>query len=280
MGISIFNYLDYRDYLKDYYAHSKRTNPKFSYKYFAIRAQLAAPHLLCMVMNGQRNLSRDVLQKVAKGLALRSGERHYFETLVAFNQAKAPEAKRYYFGLLSGLRRGKPGTLLSAAQYEYLSNWFFPVIRELVAFPDFSDDPRWICAKLARRISARDARRAVETLLHLGLVTRTDDGKYLQTDAGLTTGDDVAGVAVVEFHEQMMALARDILKTTCGKRREISATTAAVSQQQFEEIKSMVRDFRRRVEDYLTHNPGKPDSVYQINIQMIPLTADAAAEEA
>ena len=47
---SVFGYVDYRAFLRDHFQASKRVKRHWSYRYFARKAQLAAPNFLQLVM--------------------------------------------------------------------------------------------------------------------------------------------------------------------------------------------------------------------------------------
>ena len=153
---NIFEYVNYRDYLKDFYKHEKSANPNFSHRYFVKRAGFSSPVQLYRVTEGKRNLTRESIHKFVQGLGLGKREQQYFEILVSFNQAKGPEAKRYYLELLNNMRKEKVGTPLDEGKFEYLSKWFYPAIRELVYLQDFHDDPEWIKRVLKNRVNIKE----------------------------------------------------------------------------------------------------------------------------
>jgi hypothetical protein len=71
---SIYKYIDYRKYLKDFYDESKAAKHYFSYRFFAQRAGLKAPILLKLVIDGKRNLSRKAIDKFITGMGLKEKE--------------------------------------------------------------------------------------------------------------------------------------------------------------------------------------------------------------
>jgi uncharacterized protein (TIGR02147 family) len=83
---SIYGYANYRAFLKDFYYEKKRNNPYYSYRLFSMKAGFRAPNLLKLVMDGDRNLTRNSLAKFVRALKLGEHEAQYFETLVARNQ--------------------------------------------------------------------------------------------------------------------------------------------------------------------------------------------------
>ena len=108
----IFEYIDYRQYLKDYYNESKATMTYFSYRFFAQRAGLNSPILLKLVFDGKRNLSRKSTEKFIKGLNLKEKEAVYFSNLVRFNQAKVVGEKQVYYRVLRSMARMTPQYLI------------------------------------------------------------------------------------------------------------------------------------------------------------------------
>jgi uncharacterized protein (TIGR02147 family) len=87
---SVFQYRDYRQFLCDFYHYKKLTNPYYSYRLFSMKAGFRAPNLLKLVMDGQRNLTRDSVEKFSRALKLTDAEAAYFYDLVYHNQGQFP----------------------------------------------------------------------------------------------------------------------------------------------------------------------------------------------
>lgn len=272
MEINIFEYTDYRQFLKDYYTRSKEDNQNFSYRYFAQKAGISSSNCLHMVISGKRSLNRDYLLKFAKGIGLNKKEQNYLETLVSFSKAKTPEARRYYMELLNGFKNDKIGNILSTAQYEFLSNWYYPVIREMVMLPDFCESYIWIRTKLNNKVSIREIRRAIEGLLKLELLKRDESGKLVQTDNVITTEDTVRHTAAYSFHKQMLVLAHEMLEKVSDSKREALSVTMALTEQQINEVKKMILQFKNDVVDHVVKTQNIPEAVYQMSVYLFPLT--------
>lgn len=101
----LFNYLDYRHFLRDWLTAAKK-HYGFSYRVFSRRAGLKSPSLYKMVMDGERDLIEGSLHKFLEGLSLSAKEKEYFATLVLFNQARTEEHKQRYLGKVRALREG------------------------------------------------------------------------------------------------------------------------------------------------------------------------------
>src|SRR6185436_18708226 len=78
---NIFAYLNYRDFLRDFYQEQKAKNPVFSYQYFANRAGFKSKSFLKLVIDGRKNLTGSSLEKMAQAMKLSPKAFSYFEDL-------------------------------------------------------------------------------------------------------------------------------------------------------------------------------------------------------
>src|SRR5947209_2672039 len=93
MKMRLFEYLDYRQYLKDFCQDQKQQSASYSYRVFANRAKLVSPNYLKLVMDGERPLTEKNLQKFIRGLGLDTKEADYFRALVAYQECADVEEK-------------------------------------------------------------------------------------------------------------------------------------------------------------------------------------------
>lgn len=275
MKPNIFEYTNYRDFLKDSYAHMKEDKPGFSHRFFAKKAGLASPGCLHKVIKGERNLSRDNIQKFSFALGLTKKEQQYFDILVSFNNAKSPEAKRYYIELLHNLKKKKTGMPLADEQFEFYSNWYGPAIIELINLPGFSEDPNWIRAKFGNKITNKQVTNVLETIQKLGLIKRDETGTLKRNNEFAATGDEAQHTAAIFFHQQMLSVANDKLFITPRDEREIEGITMAVSKKQFKEVQSKIREFNDTIMNYLETNTDVPETVMQLHTLFFPLTSSS-----
>ena len=93
----IFKYLDYREFLQDYYRIRKEANSSFSLRAFSDKIGFKAKDFISRVMQGEKNLSEQSIQKVASGLRLGKREPEYFAALVLFKQAETAEERNTHY---------------------------------------------------------------------------------------------------------------------------------------------------------------------------------------
>lgn len=276
--IDVFEYLDYRAFLHDYYIEQKRRGRGFSYRAFSRAAGLRSPNYLKMVIDGDRNLTESMAGRFAKGCRLEGEEAEYFCDLIAFNQAKTATERAERYARLTGFRRYRRAHRLEMAQDAYHSKWYLPAIRELAARADFDEDPAWIAARLRPRITKREAKRALETLLELGLLSRDEQGGVAQAEPLVSTGPEAMGVHIVSYHRAMLERASSSLDLFSGADRDISSLTLCLGPGGLENVKARILRFRRELLE-LSALEDDPQQVVQINFQLFPLSSQRDQED-
>jgi uncharacterized protein (TIGR02147 family) len=264
---SIFQYLDYRLFIKDFSGVKKRTNRHFSHRGLARRAGFNSPSLFIMILNGKRNMTSN------------SHEQKYFETLVSFNQADNIETKKFYYEQLLPIYKEEHGKKLKVDQYEYMSNWYGPVIREMIALPQFRENGKWISRRLKNLITPAEAKKTIQILLDLGLVMRSESGRLQLVDHTVTTSSVVRDLGAFQFHRQMLGLASRALTQDASQKREISGLTTSLSKKQFSKLKQYIQEFQNKVICEFGEPDGEQDQVYQFNFQLFQIT-DIEKQEA
>lgn len=278
--MDVFRYRDYREFLAAFYAHAKATG--LSYRGFARTAGLGAPNYLKLVIDGKRNLSREMAGRFAAACRLNAESTEYFELLVAFNQADNDAERNELHERLSKFARFRSSQRLDVAQNEYHSSWFIPAIRELVSCAGFVEDAAWIAAQLQPAISEKEAAHALDVLERLGLLERDAGGKLTQATRAVTTGQQASGLYIRNYHAEVMQRAVRAMHDIPADERYISALTLSASAATWAEVMRRVVAFRQELVALCDADPS-PARVIQLNVQLFPLTrpvADAATATA
>lgn len=277
--IDVFEYLDYRSFLRDYYLAQKRRGRGFSYRAFSRRAGLRSPNYLKLVIDGERNLTEGMAERFGRACGLEADDAEYFRDLVLFNQAKTATERAKRYAKLTGFRRYRRAHKLELAQDDYHSKWYLPAIRELAARSDFGEEPAWIAARIRPPITKRQAKKALATLLDLGLLTRDDDGHVVQSEPLVSTGPEAMGVHIVSYHRAMMEQASRSLDLFSGSERDISSLTLCLGGDGLERLKQRILRFRRELLE-LSAMEDDPEQVVQVNFQLFPLSTRRDQEPA
>lgn len=269
---SVYEYTDYRAFLRDHFAASKAAKPYYSHRYFARKAGFATSNFVKLVMDGKRNLGPQALEGVVKALQLGRDEAAFFGDLVALDQAESLADRNRAFDRVAANRRFRQARKLEGPLFEYLRHWYFPAVRELSARADFVEDPRWIAQQILPSITSKQAKAALETLERLGLLVRDASGRLVRGEPSLTTGHEVRSVVVPAYHRQMIEQAGGSVDRVPPEERDVSALTVCIKQQSLEELKQRIRRFREDLLE-LCDRESEPERVYQLCVQLFPLSA-------
>ena len=212
------------------------------------------------------------IEKFAEGMRLSKKEKRYFELIVLFNQTDDLQTKAIYFGEMMSLKisSGKSHDL-EREKFNFLSKWYVVAIYVLIDIREFDPDPYWISKRLGGKITSSQAKEALEDLLKLGMIHIDIHGHYSQIAGSVTVQDDTKSIAVFDYHKSMIRLASEALRLKNQSTREMNGATIAIPRDKLPELKERIRAFRKEI-NRLASSFENPDDVYQLNIQLFPLT--------
>lgn len=269
---TVYDHLDFRVFLAAWFAAKKATNPRFSHRVFARQAGQKSPSLLHHVIEGKRNLTPATTESFATAMRLSTPDAAFFGLLVELGQAETDSDRNEAWERIAATRRFREARKIEGDGFEYLSRWYYPAIRELAHRPDFRDDPEWIARTLKPEISPARARRAVDALLGMGLLVRAPDGRLHPSEASVVTPHEVAGLAVHNYHHGMLERAREAIDGFSPEERHLGGVTVAVPASLVPRLKQEVAAFQERILHLCDTAPELRDRVYQLNLQLFPLS--------
>jgi uncharacterized protein (TIGR02147 family) len=276
--LALFDYLDYREFLRDFYLEQKRKNSTYSFRYLAQKTNVDPAHI-ARVFQLKRHLSDKSLAPFIQLCKFSEEERIFFDRLVAFNLSRTERQAKEAFVALISLSSVKSHTL-RPEQYAYYTQWYYTAVRALIAMRSFKVQDTGTMAKmLSPHISPRQARDAVNLLLKLGLVNKGDDGTLKCSDTHITTGPTWHSLAVKTFQAETIRLAAESLDRHSKELRDISTVTIGIKRGRMEEMRQKIADFRKSIMRQAEEDL-EPDDIYQFNIQLFPLTDIGGREKA
>ncbi|OVE81331.1 hypothetical protein BVY03_03865 [bacterium K02(2017)] len=270
--LNIFRYNDFRLFLKDLIKEYKERHPKETMRSLASHIGFGSPSFLKMIIDGQRKMTLKSFDKLCQYLHIQGREKDYFKALVDFSQVHDPDKKRIFSEKLKSLRPRVTFSELKKNQNKYLTNDYFACIREMVLLKEFKEDPKWIAAKCLPRIKPAEAREAIEVLLELKLLSRDQNGKLIQSETIVDTGDQVEAIEAFAFHEAVLNKARKYLTHLDQNNRNFSALTIPIPHQLENVIIKKLYDFQNEILDLINAKGIEYDDVYQLNFQFFPVS--------
>jgi uncharacterized protein (TIGR02147 family) len=269
--MNIFDYTDYRKYLRDYYENRKGTDRSFTVRHIAENVGLKSASFFSQLMNGRSNMSPELAYKFSKFIGHNKKECDYFETLVSYNQAKSHPQKKKLFEKLISFKQSKIRTIDSNL-YEFYDKWYYNAIRELLFFYPFNGNFQMLGKILNPSISPAEAQKAVTLLDQWGLIKRDASGRYVRSDdQSITTGMEAQSFYVNNFQHAVLDLAKGALDRFPRDERSLSTLTMSLSPEGYHKMESEIHLFRRRMLT-IAEEDTRENRVYQMNVQLFPMT--------
>ncbi len=275
----IYGHLDYRLYLREWFAARKAANPRYSHRAFARKAGQSSPSLLLAVAEGKRNLTPATTEGFVLALGLKGDDASFFTALVLLDQAETSDARNRAWERVRATRRFREARQLEGDSVEYLSAWYYPAIRELAACADFRNDPEWIASRLRPRVPPAQVKRGLDLLLSLGLLAADASGTLRPAEASVVTPHEVAGLAAFNYHVGMMERAAEALATVPAAERHYCALTVSIPSWLIPRLKRELDAFQERILDLCDGVDEPRERVYQLNLQLFPLSVPASQRD-
>lgn len=266
---NIFNFYDYREYLRARYEHEHGRKPWFSYRYIRNKTGIN-PGFLYKVFQGVKHLPPKSLDALARLFKLSDRQKEYLRLMVLYAKAKTNEELKVYFEKMLSFSDPRY-TKVESNSYEYYTNWYYAAVRQILAVYPFKGDYAALAKLTLPPITPSEARKAVRLLEKLRFVKKEPDGTCTITSRHLTTGEDWRAIAIRSFQQQTIHLAGQALDKVARDERDISTVTTMMSAEDLEAARERIRRFRKDIMD-LTSTEGAGERVYNINIQLFPIS--------
>jgi uncharacterized protein (TIGR02147 family) len=269
----IFQYHDYRIFLRDWLAFKKAGQSRLSLRTLAKQAGLASGYLP-MVLSGKRPLSGAALAKLQPFLGLTASERSFFDNLLVLGTSDSHEARvdaldrMKQFGQFQKLNRQDTDV------YEYLTHWYYVAIREMATMPGFKADPEWIQQQLKFSVPLAEVKAALAFLFERGYIEKLADGSIRPPEKALDCSGGVYRVALAKFHREALALAATSIEKTPSAERNIQGYTLALDAKGFEKANEIVEEALKKIRALALEKNG--DSVYHMEVALFPMSKGKA----
>ena len=274
--VELYAYLDYRSFLKDWLAE-RAGRPSLR----TLAGRLGcSPALLSGIVNGHRDLDDARGEGLCRALELDQQRRHYFLDLVVVEQSTSRGLRRAALERVLATRNFHGARRIEESAWRLFSRWSYPAVAELARCQGFRADPAWVAATLRPQISVEEAAGALATLQELGLLVQDAAGQWGPGSSALVTEHHVdqriIALALRELHQEMILRAARSLVRDPADERQFGVVTTAVPRALVEDLKTMVARFLEEVMQRCEQATEDRDVVYQLNVQLFPLSEQTA----
>lgn len=271
----IFEYLDYREHMKEAFEERKASMPLYSYRMLADVLGLDTSYVF-RILQKDAHLPARCQSRAIEFLGLSGRSAEYFVLLVAYARERNSKARQEILENAMSLR-DVARRRLADAEVAYFRDWWIVALRSLLEVVEGRTAPADLASRLNPPVSQDDVRRGLELLQELGLVKRVSSGRLALSESHLTIGNGIEKVQAVRHHQrQILSLAAESLERFPPERRDVSTITLAVDKERAAQIREMLRECRRQIQKCV-EDAKRPDQVMQIAMAFFPLSETGGA---
>lgn len=274
-------FLDFRQYLDKWYRYrqfqTSRDFRPYNYAMFAAAANIKSPNYLKMIIDGQRNLSDDMVSKFAKALGLLKDQAEEFRLLVHFGQASDPAQRNLALKQLNEYRvdqKLKSGEI-SRDTWDKVPNWITWILYSMLDQDGAVFDAKKLVVALRGKATETEIENAIQSLLASGQVVRSPETGLLEKTKNLIDNPEEIPVALVrKLQSELMYLGLESLFRDSPTEREFGTVTLSLTKSEFEDLRFKLRQFRKSTQkdNSVKRASSKGERVYQLNLQLFPVT--------
>ena len=284
--VDIFQYTDFRAWLKDVFQSLKDRDPKFSHRFILLRLDVKSSGWLADMLGGRRLLNRTHLLGLSRILNLSPREEFYFETLADYNQAKnLLEKNRAYEKLLTF--HEIPKDIIESDRFEYFSKWYYSAVREYLLIEPFRGDFARLGRRIRPAITSAQARESIELLEKLGFIKRLASGEFRPAVEHVKKQSAFSPVHYYQYLKSQMELGLGAMERTPKEERDISAVSVTLSLDSFQSIREEIKALRQKMiqiseaenKKFWNGIHGDTRRVYQGVFELFPVSTTRVATE-
>lgn len=273
-GIDLRDHLDCRDILTEIYRRAKSDLPSYSYSEYSFDLGLSRSNVIRLIIAGKRSLTAKSGEKIAQALQLKGVQRKYWTTLVEFQQARTPAKRDACFSKILSYRQvAKPDNITKLVS-QFYSEWYHPIIREMISLDEFNADPNWLRKRLSFPLRLDEIKKSIDLLLELNILYKhPETGELKPTDKHLITDDNLDELSLIRFHQKMIDMAKESITSLKPDVREVRGVTVTLPDIAVPILKEKIRQWSLEILKLEDEFKSK-QNVYQVNFQLFPFTKE------
>lgn len=264
----IFEYTDYREWIRDAFEDFKKRKSVVSWRYMAMKLD-ADPGNLLRVSQSKIHLSVNLIKPMAEFFGLDEKETAYWTELVHFGRAKTDSEALNHYEKMQMLK-GIPLKRLAKKELEFYRHWYYNAIRSIIGICKFKDDYEGLAESCTPAITVEQAKEAVQLLYDLNMISTDRDGFWKVNDTFVSTGGNWRSEAVRAFQKETIRLAGESLERHAPPLRDISTVTMTFNMDDIALIREKIKEFRSELLRLSQEGTGD-NTVFQLNVQLFPL---------
>ncbi len=271
----VYEYSDYRKFLKNVILEKQSKNPKFSLRLIARQLGMA-PSSFSEVLSGKKNLSYDMALTIGTNLGLKSKEVDYFCLLVKRDSAKRLDLKKAIQKKLESLNPRGPVHNLDVDMFSLISDWFHLALLGVLVL-DIEDKTLENLSALVG-IERMQAEAALDRLIRLGLVELKENKYYSRTSSDIFVNAKISTESLHKYHRQMLEKAKESLEGQKFDERLVRTENIAIGEDQLEQADAYVEEFFTKMAS-LSSKTKKKTKLYHLGTHFFKLSREGKGKK-
>lgn len=268
----IFEHLDVRSFLLEYYQYKKATSRGFSYEVWAQKINIKSRSLLRMVVTGKRPVTDKLAQALQQGLGLKNDESKYFSLLVAYSRARGHEQKKFFMKQMSSLIQNHK-TRQEISNTDFLSSHWLPKIQTLLSYKDIQKTSKGIASLLG--IDPLMTHELLEKLVEISGVQNknphSQDGTWNSSIKNIKIPEAIQNVALRDFYIQAFEDAKKAIALP-PKTRKFRSLLIPLSETEYSELLEKLEEAFQDILSSYDSDELQGRRLYQLTTSLVPLT--------
>lgn len=251
-------------YIQEEFFRRKEQDSTYSARDFAKVLGISSGRL-SELFTGKRNLTMNMSERMAFAVGMDpKTEADFKQAIVQAKKGRTKTARVY-----NGLQKDEDNNYRQLNQdiFELISKQQYYAILNLLETIDFRFDTAWMSDRL--EIPLPTIEKSINLMQRLRIL-KIVDGKLIRLKKKLKTTDDLESRAIKNAHREKLQHTMVCLETIPVELRDITSITCPMDKAKLPQVKELIKEFRRGLAKFMEE--GECDEVYNINIQLVPLT--------
>ncbi len=267
----IYEYDDYRSFLKAYLERAIKDKPGYSLRTFA--QELGLTHAaFSQVFKGVRNFSEERALDIADKLGLTGDEKEYFHSLVLSEVSRLPNERADHVKRVSQLKNKVKALILPADSFRVIADWYHVPILMMGDLADLEPGPEWVAKRLG--ITIEQASHALDRLERLELIEVKPDGKWRQkSNRVVMSSTTIPREDLISQFEVFAKMAIAAMREQPPTERISLTTTIAFPTANLQKANAITEEYFRKMEALSSEfNNNEADEVYHLSTHFFRMT--------
>lgn len=267
---NLFNYLDFRIYLRDFRDYMKKSDPGFTNAHIChLLGQKNSSGYFNNVIGGRIKVGATLTERFFDLLNLSVNEEKYFRALVNYNQSSTLSEKEFYLDQLIRFNNS-PSHKLNRQAQTYYRHWQYAVIRALLDIVDFSNDYSILLDTLLLPLTQEDVEDAIKVLKDLKLIAKNDDGYWKPTKKAISSGSEIERELIKYYQAKCLELSSTMILNDNAAHQKVSTLTISASNKTIEQITDRINLLKSEIRSLILADDDESEKLYQLNIHLFP----------